>query len=41
MGSIPEAIGESRRKGLVFIVFVEGKFLKLIVQRYLNEPFSV
>lgn len=24
MGSIPEAIGESRRKGLVFIVFVEG-----------------
>ena len=24
MGSIPEAIAESRRKGLVFIVYIEG-----------------
>ena len=23
-GSIPEAIGESKRKGLVFIVYIEG-----------------
>lgn len=25
-GSIPEAIGESKRKGLVFIVYIEGMF---------------
>ena len=23
-GSIPEAIGESRQKGLIFVVYVEG-----------------
>lgn len=25
IGSIPEAIGESKQKGLVFIVYIEGK----------------
>lgn len=26
MGSIPEAIGKSRQNGLLFIVYIEGKF---------------
>lgn len=36
-GSIPEAIGESRRKGLIFVVYVEG-WLNLSVLFHIELP---